>query len=314
MGSVKDLTVLEKVSEHKEGLGLFKFSDRYSVFDYGEMPDLIPQKGAALCKMASYNFEQLEKQGVYSHFIEQVSVLEMKVKLIRILDPVKNELPQHPKNCLVPLEIIFRNSLPAGSSLLKRFASGQVRPEDFGLKKIPEAGEKLKEPIMDVSTKLEDHDRYLSWKDAKDLSSLSETQLAELKYLAGEVNEFITLHAEKIGLEHADGKIEFGLDANGKLMLVDVLGTLDENRFLFQGIHLSKQVLRDYYKTLPWYQEYVEQANNAIPPKLPSELISLVSEMYQSVCNAWCHEHVFDVPRYSEVIQKYQEFLEKSKT
>ncbi|MDO8427613.1 MAG: phosphoribosylaminoimidazolesuccinocarboxamide synthase [Candidatus Diapherotrites archaeon] len=313
MGSVKDLTVLEKASEHKEGLGIFKFSDRYSVFDYGEMPDLIPKKGAALCKMASYNFEQLEKQGMYSHFIEQVSETEMKVKLVRVLDPAKNELPQNPKNCLVPLEIIFRNSLPEGSSLLKRFHSGQVKPENFGLNSIPNPGEKLSEPILDVSTKLEDHDRYLSWKEAKELAKLSETQLAQLKYFAGEVNEFITERAEKIGLEHADGKIEFGLDAEGKLMLLDVLGTLDENRFLFNGIHISKQVLRDYYKTLPWYQEYVEKGTDVKPPHLPKELILIVSEMYQSVCNAWCHEHVFNVPQFKEVLKQYQEFLQQSK-
>ncbi|HAG08789.1 MAG TPA: phosphoribosylaminoimidazolesuccinocarboxamide synthase, partial [Desulfotomaculum sp.] len=36
MGSVKDLTVQEMPVENKSGRGRFLFSDRYSVFDWGE--------------------------------------------------------------------------------------------------------------------------------------------------------------------------------------------------------------------------------------------------------------------------------------
>lgn len=45
MGSVKDLMYC---SGPAKGDWAFLFSDKYSVFDYGEMPDLIPGKGAAL--------------------------------------------------------------------------------------------------------------------------------------------------------------------------------------------------------------------------------------------------------------------------
>jgi phosphoribosylaminoimidazole-succinocarboxamide synthase len=41
MGSVKDLTILKKPEGLQEGLGKFSFSDRYSVFDWGQMPDHI---------------------------------------------------------------------------------------------------------------------------------------------------------------------------------------------------------------------------------------------------------------------------------
>ena len=47
MGSVKDLIVIEEPTE-KPGTGRFVFSDRYSVFDYGEMPDKIENKGRSL--------------------------------------------------------------------------------------------------------------------------------------------------------------------------------------------------------------------------------------------------------------------------
>ncbi|HLD77425.1 MAG TPA: phosphoribosylaminoimidazolesuccinocarboxamide synthase, partial [archaeon] len=38
MGSVKDLAVVRPTTETTMGIGRFHFSDRYSVFDWGEMP------------------------------------------------------------------------------------------------------------------------------------------------------------------------------------------------------------------------------------------------------------------------------------
>ncbi|GAG55731.1 unnamed protein product, partial [marine sediment metagenome] len=38
-GSVKDLEILSRPEDNKMGIGRFHFSDRYSVFDWGEMPD-----------------------------------------------------------------------------------------------------------------------------------------------------------------------------------------------------------------------------------------------------------------------------------
>ena len=49
MGSVKDLEVIKQPTQEAMGIGRFHFSDRYSVFDWGEMPDHIGAKGAALC-------------------------------------------------------------------------------------------------------------------------------------------------------------------------------------------------------------------------------------------------------------------------
>jgi len=67
MGSVKDLEIITKPARDKMGVGRFRFSDRYSVFDWGEMPDLIEGKGAALCVMGAYCFERLEERGIKTH-------------------------------------------------------------------------------------------------------------------------------------------------------------------------------------------------------------------------------------------------------
>ncbi len=320
MGSVKDLSVSKEANENEMGVGVFKFTDDYSVFDYGKMPDTIPDKGEALCRLAAFNFKELEKLGVKSHFRQLVSGDEMEVDLVRVLFPQKGELKEGMSNYLVPLEMIFRNSLPSGSSVFKRLEKGQTTIEQLGLDKMPEPGEKLEKPIMDVSTKLEPTDRYLTWEEAAEISKLSAEEINGLKEAALKINNFLTDKAASIGIEHADGKVEFGLSPQRELILVDVCGTLDENRFLYNGFHLSKQVLRDYYKTTPWYEVIEKEKTEGkghgeftAPEGLPAELVELVSNMYKAVTVEWTGEKTWDVPSVKDVVQQYKEFLEKNK-
>ncbi len=321
MGSVKDLLVKKPATETETGVGVFKFTDDYSVFDYGKMPDVIPAKGEALCRMAAYNFEQLQELGIKSHFKSLVSGIEMKVDLVRVLYPQKGELKEGMNNYLVPLEIIFRNSLPEGSSVFKRLAKGQTSVEQLGLSKMPKPGEQLAQPIMDVSTKLEPTDRYLSWEEAGRLARLSSQEVEELKSKALLIDDFLTKKAKEIGLEHADGKVEFAISPQRELILVDVCGTLDENRFLFHGMHVSKQILRDYYKTTPWYEVIEKEKADGkghgqftVPPPLPKQLIGITANMYKSVCEAWTGQKVWNVPSIAETMLTYKEFLEGKTT
>lgn len=320
MGSVKDLVVERQAGEKEMGLGVFRFTDDYSVFDFGKMPDVIPGKGEALCRMAAYNFRELGKLGIKSHFRGLKSGNEMQVDLVRVLFPQKGELREGMSNYLVPLEVIFRNSLPEGSSVFKRLAKGSTTPEQLGLSQMPKPGEKLEKPIMDVSTKLEPSDRYLSWEEAAEISCMSPGEMRRLREKAMQVNGFLTKRAEEIGLEHADGKVEFALGPSRELVLVDVCGTLDENRFLWKGIHISKQILRDYYKTTPWYEvierEKAEGKGHGEftnPEKLPAELVEITANMYKSVCEAWTGEKTWNAPVIEEVMASYNAFLGKGR-
>ena len=108
----------------------------------------------------------LEKLGVKTHFVEYIAPNKLKVKLVRVLYPQKNELQPGMKNYLVPLEVIFRNSLPAGSSVFKRIDKGQLDWQSLGLSEKPQPGQKLEKPLIDMSTKLEETDRYLSREEA----------------------------------------------------------------------------------------------------------------------------------------------------
>jgi phosphoribosylaminoimidazole-succinocarboxamide synthase len=348
MGSVKDLQIVQKPTQTAMGTGRFLFSDRYSVFDWGEMPDHIEGKGAALCLMGAYCFEQLEILGIKTHYkglvdakgktlrvadLKEPSSI-MEVSLVNVYRPntsvVDNKIihdysiyTQALKNCLIPLEIIYRNGLPEGSSVFKRLAQGKVTLKDLGLDHQPQPGETLSKPIFDVSTKLEETDRYVTWTEAQKIAGLTDTELVAIKSVLLKADETITKAASNAGLKNEDGKIELAFDDKRKLMLVDVLGTLDECRFTFGGVHVSKEVARQYYKKTGWYTN-LEQAKKEAeakgiqdwkalckskPPKLDPKLKTVISQMYMAVANEMSGKQLFDTPKLSKVIVDYKAFM-----
>ncbi len=348
MGSVKDLQVIQKPTSTTMGTGRFLFSDRYSVFDWGEMPDHIEGKGSALCLMGAYCFEQLERLGVQTHYRglvngagRAVRVAELKepssimeVALVNVYRPkisvvnskIVHDYSQYDsalKNCLIPLEIIYRNGLPEGSSVFKRLQQGKVTLNDLGLDHVPKPGETLAIPIFDVSTKLEETDRYVTWTEAQKIAGLSDQELADVKTVLLKADETITKAALNANLKNEDGKIELAFNEKRELMLVDVLGTLDECRFTFNGVHVSKEVARQFYKKTSWYND-LEQAKkeaeaNGIqdwkalckskPPKLDPKLKTVISQMYMAVANEMTNKKLFDTPKLAKVIDDYKEFM-----
>ena len=340
MGSVKDLIVIEKPLKEKTGRGRFIFSDRYSVFDWGEMPDHIPDKGKSLCISAAYFFEKLESMGIGTHYLglvedgqlKKLSEIKtpvdiMEVKLLRVLKPLKttdgydySDYKKEDKNFLVPLEVIFRNSLPAGSSIFKRLEKGELELKQLGLEKMPASGDNLEKPFLDVSTKLEESDRYMNWKEAKRITNFSESQLDEIRDMTTIVNKLITEEANRIGLKYEDGKIEFGLDVDKKLLIVDVLGTLDECRFTFKEMPISKEIARLYYRKTPWYKELIDAKKedelnwkekvNLSPPPLPTRLKELVSMSYCAFSNEITGRVWFsNIPAMKEILEEIISFV-----
>jgi phosphoribosylaminoimidazole-succinocarboxamide synthase len=348
MGSVKDLQVIHKPTLTEMGTGRFVFTDRYSVFDWGEMPDHIEGKGAALCLMGAYCFEQLEKIGIKTHYKglanekgEAVTLSElsapsniMEVALVNVYKPkidiangkIVHEYSMYTstlKNCLIPLEVIYRNGLPEGSSVFKRLAQGKVTLKDLGLDHQPKPGETLANPIFDVSTKLEETDRYVTWTEAQKIAGLTAPELTEVKAVLLRADETITKAAANADLKNEDGKIELAFDDKRKLMLVDVLGTLDECRFTYEGVHVSKEVARQFYKKTNWYND-LEQAKKdaeargiqdwkslckSQPSKLDPKLKTMISQMYMAVANEMTNIKLFDVPKLAKAINAYRDFM-----
>lgn len=343
MGSVKDLKIISGPSPEQPGRGHFFFSDRYSVFDWGEMPDLIPRKGEAIAVLGAYFFEKLEEQGIPTHYFGLVEesaprrLQELKepsaIMEVRLLNVIKPELVdgrydyaayRNVHGCfLIPLEVIYRNTLPEGSSVFKRLEEGSITPADLGLAAAPEPGQKLDPPVIDVSTKLEITDRYLSWDEAQEISGLSDAEMEELKSVTRTVNGLISSEFAAVGLTNEDGKIELGFDPERRLMLVDVLGTLDECRFTYDGLPVSKEITRIYYRETPWYHDTEEAKKQdrqrwkeicrSAPEPLPAGLRQLVSGIYCACTNEVTGREWFaGTPPLEETLKKIKGYLKQA--
>ncbi|MEN3185796.1 MAG: phosphoribosylaminoimidazolesuccinocarboxamide synthase [Atribacterota bacterium] len=340
MGSVKDLIVLASPLEDTAGKGKFLFSDRYSVFDWGEMPDHIPHKGESLCLIGAHFFEKLEKMGIRTHYlgleeegkIKRLSELEspssiMVVQLFRVVVP--SQIQGHydyglyqdvQGNFLLPFEFIYRHTLPEESSFLRRLREGKITLAEYGLKEIPESGKPLPFPILDVSTKLEEQDRYLTWNEVIQFGIISLEEVTQIKNLLRVVGNFIAREVQRIGLTNEDGKIEFAMDGNRNLVLVDVLGTPDECRFTYQGFEVSKEIARSFYRKTPWYEE-IQKAKTerptgwkglvkSVPLPLPSPLLDLISFLYQRIAMDLTNREWFPgVPSLEEIVDKMKRLI-----
>ncbi|ELY44228.1 phosphoribosylaminoimidazolesuccinocarboxamide synthase [Natronorubrum sulfidifaciens] len=352
MTSVKEFRIDEAATDDELGRGSFVFTDAYSVFDWGQMPDSIPEKGASLCTMGAFNFERLESEGVPTHYrgvvehsstdrrtrsddvVENGDVVpledassppwEMAIDLTQVPD-LPHEGREYDydhyheaagENYLIPLEVVFRNRVPVGSSLRRR-----TDPDDHGLAfdSWPEEAVDLEEPIVEFSTKYEEGDRYLDRAEADEISGIA--SIDDLESVALEVNRIITEQADSAGLVHEDGKIEC-LYYQGEIRVADVVGTFDENRFSYEGTQLSKEVLRQYHKrTQPDWVQAVEAAKaeakrediadwkslcDVEPEPLEDDVIETARDLYCAGANAYMDMELFDAPPLSSAIGAVQ--------
>ncbi|SNZ17871.1 phosphoribosylaminoimidazole-succinocarboxamide synthase [Natronoarchaeum philippinense] len=329
MTSVKEFRVEDAPSAEELGRGAFRFTDDYSVFDWGKMPDEIPEKGQSLCAMGAFNFELLEADGVPTHYRGVVpegedepipldeaddAPREMAIDLTQVPD-----LPHDGRdydydayhaeageNYLVPLEIVFRNRVPVGSSLRSR-----TDPADHGLDldSWPDEPVDLDEPVVEFSTKYEESDRYLTREEADRIAGVA--SIEDLDATAREVNRIVTERAAEADLTHEDGKIEC-LYYQGEIRVADVVGTFDENRFSYEGQQLSKEVIRQYHKrTQPDWVDAVGAAKERAkdenvadwrplcevkPESLDDDVIGVARDIYAAGTNAYTGRDFFDAP------------------
>jgi phosphoribosylaminoimidazole-succinocarboxamide synthase len=333
MTSVKEFRIEEEPTADSLGRGSFVFTDDYSVFDWGKMPDQIPGKGASLCTMGAFNFELLDFNHIPTHYrgvVEDGEVKdlgecheaprEMAIDLVQVpnlryvdggydYDAFYDAVGT---NYLIPLEIVFRNTVPVGSSLRKRGT-----PADYGLDydEWPDDVVDLPEPVVEFSTKFEEQDRYLTREEADEISGPA--SIDRLEELALAVNHIVTDRAERAGFVHEDGKIECCYHG-GSIKVADVLGTFDENRFSYDGQEVSKEVVRQYYKREhPEWVDAVAEAKSEIaerdtddwrelctvdPDPLPDDVVQTVANLYAAGTNAYTGDEWFDAPEMDEAV------------
>ena len=150
----------------------------------------IAGKGVINNVMSNHMFQLLEKQGVPTHFVEQLSERETLVKKVSI----------------VPLEVIIRN-ISAGS-FAKRFGV--------------EEGIVFDEPTIEFSYKNDDlGDPLMNAYHAVALKAATREEIETIKSMAFKVNEVMKQYFDSLNVILVDFKLEFGKTADGKLGLAD---------------------------------------------------------------------------------------------
>ena len=315
-------TSVKNISDLGDEL-LFEFTDRYSVFDWGPMPQEIKNKGVSLASMAKSffkYFEQLESwrilknyehkfkgleslktfkdlccTGIQHHYRKEKGSRGIIVKKFSVIGPSfkegnwdYREYETRPIDTIVPLEVIFRFGMGKGSSLKLRIKDIDYL-KSLGLKNPPVEGEFFKWPVIEFSSKYESLDRYFDYRQAKKNAGLSEVEFFHLKELSQllAINLHFLVNQLHPDLNLFDGKFEWafvkGEDNSRSFVLVDSLG-LDELRLVYKGASLSKEFLREYYRKTSWFKA-VEDAKKIRERKNLKDWKSL------------CHESPENLPK-----------------
>ena len=187
-------------------------------------------KGILNNEISTIIFKELIKNGVETHFIEQLNDRDMLVKKVKI----------------IPIEVVVRNV--ATGSLSKRLGiqNGKVLP--WTLVEFYYKDDSLNDPIIN-----DDHALIMELVENRE-------ELETLKELGKKVNSILLPYFDKIGLRLIDFKLEFGKDKNGNIILADEISPdscrfwdkatnekLDKDRFRedIGGVKVAYETVRD---------------------------------------------------------------------
>jgi len=283
---------VKEVYEVSEDELEFVFTDQISVFDK-VIPTLVPHKGETLCRTSAHWFKVVEDLGIGTHFLRLADGNRMRVRRVQVI-PDYDQIARKTTNFLIPLEVIARYYV--AGSLHDRITSGRIRPEDAGFPRghRPTYGEPLPKPFVEVTTKLEKVDRELTTEEALGISKLSKREYRDLVETVLKIDARLNADVRRRGLVHVDGKKEFAMDGERRLMLVDTFGTADEDRFWDlaaykkgEQVELSKEFVRQYYRKIGYHKSLMDARAAGKPepdiPPLPADVTKQASDLYVSL-------------------------------
>lgn len=164
------------------------YKDDATAFN-GEKKGTIIGKGVINNRMSNHVFQLLEKEGVKTHFIEELSDRETAVRRVEI----------------VPLEVIVRN-VAAGS---------------FSKKLGIEEGRKLLAPTLEFSYKDDAlGDPMINDYYAISIGAATREEIDKITEMTFKVNDVLKKYFAEVGIELIDFKIEFGR-YKGDIILAD---------------------------------------------------------------------------------------------
>ena len=172
-----------------ENIVIVDYKDYATAFN-GIKKGTIAGKGVVNNKMSNYLMQILEKHGVPTHFVKELSDRETAVKKVTI----------------VPLEVIIRNR--AAGSICKRL--GLEEGMDFVCPSIEFSykDDKLGDPLINGY-----HAISCGFATAEEVETI--------KAMAFKVNDVLKEYFASIGVELIDFKLEFGKTADGTIVLAD---------------------------------------------------------------------------------------------
>jgi phosphoribosylaminoimidazole-succinocarboxamide synthase len=229
-------------------------SDRISTFDV-VLPTEIPDKGRVLTGLSAFWFART--RDVCANHLVGLRADGRSTECRRLE--------------MLPLECVVRGYL-AGSGW-KDYqrtgaTSGHVLPEGLS------ESDRLPEPIFTPSTKATSgHDENIDAEQA--VALVGRERYEQVERTALELYRYVSEHAAARGILIADTKFEFGLDADGALVLADEAFTPDSSRFWPADEYapggpqpsFDKQFVRDYCEALGW--------DKTPPgPELPADVVA----------------------------------------
>jgi phosphoribosylaminoimidazole-succinocarboxamide synthase len=229
-------------------------SDRISTFDV-VLPTEIPDKGRVLTGLAGFWFARTSSI-VPNH-------------LLGLREDGRSTECQRLE--MLPLECVVRGYI-TGSGWKDYLATGGTSGHELptGLRE----SDRLPAPIFTPSTKADEgHDENIDLDQAAGL--VGAERLEELEGISLELYRFAAEHALTRGIIIADTKFEFGIDAEGRLVLADEAFTPDSSRFWPAAEYepgrsqpsFDKQFVRDYCESLGWDK-------TAPGPELPDDVVA----------------------------------------
>lgn len=249
-------------------------SDRLSAFDV-VLPDPIPGKGEMLCQISNFWFEKTAHL-IPNHLTHESPASVLPAGVDSALYAKRSVITKKLKP--VPVEAIARGYI-IGSGWKDYQKTGAICGIELpaGLQQ----AEQLPTPIFTPSTKaaVGDHDENVSF-DAI-VEQIGADLAEQVRAATLEIYEFAARYAIQRGIIIADTKLEFGLDENGVLHVMDEMLTPDSSRFwpadsYKVGISppsYDKQFVRDYLETLDW--------NKTAPgPSVPENIIEVTRAKY----------------------------------
>lgn len=253
-----------------DGRRILISTDRLSAFDRAIAS--IPLKGQVLTQTARYWFEHTADI-CPNHVLEYPDPNVVVGKRLKIL----------------PVEMVVRGYLAGttGTSILTMYKQG--RRDMYGMT-LPDGlrdNQALPQPIITPTSKAFDggHDEPLSPAQIVGSGLLTQAQWDELAAFSLALFARGQQKAQERGLILADTKYEFGLDADGRILLADEIHTPDSSRYWFAQSYPERfeaggrpeSFDKDFVRS--WVVERCDPYTQDLP-QIPQELIDQTSSVY----------------------------------